>query len=349
MKDGTRTKLWHHRLKRALPSLIRMAGFSGAKEEVSDVLIVGPSGMRADVLFRGDTRSGDQKQYILDVRSCNPTESKVCSKAASEPGAAALSGVTQKNNKWKPFVDAQGDVFMALCFEAGGRMGDQVFSLLDLLAQHAHCTGAERDAFLNYARQRLHIMNLVGVARVIRAHEPICEGPCVINLRGTLDLGIPAPRPTGTAVTIANDLAPAWLRTCRPSLQLDSTTHTLALGVNGPRSPLGPAVGGDFARVAAPPTLNFDTLETTIISHTVDLRQPCGGATQFGLSASQTLFHGLNFTRGSSLSPRPIGMATATNFEIAPNTPTSPLGSEKMMRELADTAMAAAAFSLLGE
>ena len=112
---------------------------------------------------------------------------------------------------------------------------------------------------------------------------------------------------------------------------------------------MGPAVGGDFARVAAPPTLNFDTLETTIISQTVDLRQPCGGATQFGLSASQTLFHGLNFTRGSSLSPRPIGMATATNFEIAPNTPTSPLGSEKMMRELADTAMAAAAFSLLGE
>jgi hypothetical protein len=105
---------------------------------------------------------------------------------------------------------------MALCFEAGGRLGDQVFSLLDLLAQHAHCTGAERDAFLNYARQRLHIMNLVGVARVIRAHEPICDGPCVINLRGTLDLGIPAPRPAGTAVTRASDLAPAWLHICRP-------------------------------------------------------------------------------------------------------------------------------------
>jgi len=334
-----------------------MAGFSGAKEEVSDVLIVGPSGMRADVLFRGDTRSGDQKQYILDVRSCNPTESKVCSKAASEPGAAALSGVTQKNNKWKPFVDAQGDVFMALCFEAGGRMGDQVFSLLDLLAQHAHCTGAERDAFLNYARQRLHIMNLVGVARVIRAHEPICDGPCVINLRGTLDLGIPSPRPAGTAVTIASDLSPAWLRTCRPSLQLDSTTHTLALGVNGPRSPLRPAVGGELTRVAASPTLNFDTIETTIISPTVDLRQPRGGATQFGLiaslrggvEASQPFFHGLNFTRGASLSPRPFDTATATNFEIAPNTPTSPLGSEAMMRDLADTAMAAAAFSLLGE
>ena len=114
-------------LKRTLLSLIRMAGFSGAKEEVSDVLLVGPSGMRADVLFRGNAHSGGQKQYILDVRSCNPTEKSVCSKAASEPGAAALAGVTQKNRKWKNFVDAQGDVFMALCFEAGGRLGDQAW------------------------------------------------------------------------------------------------------------------------------------------------------------------------------------------------------------------------------
>ena len=108
--------------------------------------------------------------------------------------------------------------------------------------------------------------------------------------------------------------------------------------------------------------MNFDTLETTLVSHTAglmrpSLRQPRGDVTQLGLSAplrdgveaSQTLIGGFNFTRESSVPSRPIGMATATNFGIAPNTPTSPLGSETRMRELADTAMAAAAFSLLGE
>jgi hypothetical protein len=215
MKDGTRTKFWHDPLKRTLLSLIRITGFSGAKEEVSDVLLVGPSGMRADVLFRGNAHSGGQKQYILDVRSCNPTEKSVCSKAASEPGAAALACVTQKNRKWKHFVDAQGDVFMALCFEAGGRLGDQVYSFLGLLAQHAHCSGAERTALLTYSIQHIHLVSQIGVAQVIRAHEPICNGPHVFDLSDTLELGTPVPRPYGGAIIGACGVALSWLRSQR--------------------------------------------------------------------------------------------------------------------------------------
>ena len=121
---------------------------------------------------------------------------------------------------------------MALCFEAGGRLGDQVLGLLDLLAQHAYGSVADRDAFLIYARQRVHLVNQIAVAQVIRAHDPICDGPCVIDLRGTLDLGTPVPLPLGVAVAKAGDLSPAWIRSLRPrpSLQSSSTNHTLVPG-----------------------------------------------------------------------------------------------------------------------
>jgi len=360
--------------------------------------------MRADVLFRGDSRSGGYKQYILDVRTCNPTEKSVCSKAASEPGAAALAGVTEKNNKWKHFVDAQGDVFLALCFEAGGRLGDQVLGLLDLLAQHAYGSGADRDAFLIYARQRVQLVNQIAVARVIRAHEPICDGPCVINLRGTLDLGTPVPRPLGVAVAKAGDLSPAWIRSLHPgpSLRSNSTNHTLVPGVTGPphvtaavttplilqpletsltttfggpRPPLGHPAGGDLLQIAAPlatfpryreaaetnETTNTsdtaaDGLRTDLLHRTTLL--PCGDTVQQGTAAPfcgaaappQTFIHRLDFLRGSLTSPRPNGLAIATNLEVTTNIPTTLHFSETTaMGDLADIAMAAAAFSLLGE
>ena len=369
MKDGTRTKLWHDRLKRVLLSLIRMAGFSGAKEEVSDVLLVGPSGMRADVLFHGNARSGGHKQYILDVRSCNPTEQKVCSKAASLPGAAALAGVTQKNNKWKPFVDAQGDVFMALCFEAGGRLGDQIYCLLDLLAQQAHCFGPERDAFLTYARQRLHLVNQICVAQVIRAHEPICNGPHVVDLRGTLDLSTPVSRPTGTAIAATSGRAPSWLQT----QLLNSTTHDSVRNVHGVRPPARLLGGGTPLRAMAleaitpqpfesPETTTIITTTTTCESTADPTCQPLWRPTQpmvwaaptrgtAGISGiQQRLTSEAGVTQRVFNPLRPNGPATAPVVAAAFHIPpTNPFDLDTGTSDLADIAIAAAAFSLLGE
>ena len=71
----------------------------------------------------------------------------------------------------------------------------------------------------------------------------------------------------------------------------------------------------------------------------------CGAAV-----AAQSFIHGLNFLRGSLTSPRPDGLAIATDREVTTNIPTALHFSETTaMGDLADIAMAAAAFSLLGE
>ena len=50
------------------------------------------------------------------------------------------------------------DVFMALCFEAGGRLGDQALGLLDLLAQHAYVSSEDRAVFI-YVHKQIRLVN----------------------------------------------------------------------------------------------------------------------------------------------------------------------------------------------
>ena len=45
-------------------------------------------------------------------------------------------------------------------------------------------------AFTTYALQRIHVVSQRGVAQVIRAHEPIPNGPCVLPIRGLVHLGV---------------------------------------------------------------------------------------------------------------------------------------------------------------
>jgi len=267
-----------------------------------------------------------------------------------------------------------------------------------------------------YARQRVHLVNQIAVAQVIRAHELICDGPCVINLRGKLDLGTPVPRPLGVAITKAADLSPAWIRSLRPrpSLRSNSSTHTLVPGVNGLRSPLGPFVGGELMHVTPPSTtpLFFQTFETSLTTTFGGPRSPLGQPTDGDLvqvaaplaalpryreatetnettrtletgadgpgtdlshrttllsrgdtvlqgvvapfcgaaAPPQTFIPGLHFSRRSLTPPCPGGLAIATNSDVTTNILTTPLCSEATaMTDLADIAMAAAAFSLLGE
>jgi hypothetical protein len=56
LKDGKRTDLWHDAVRRVVCSLARRVGLK-AEEEKSNILILGPSGMRADVVIQGSTRA----------------------------------------------------------------------------------------------------------------------------------------------------------------------------------------------------------------------------------------------------------------------------------------------------
>ena len=49
---------------------------------------------------------------------------------------------------------------------------------------------AERRAFTIFALQRIHLASQRGVAQLIRAQEPIPDGPCFLPPRGLLDLGV---------------------------------------------------------------------------------------------------------------------------------------------------------------
>ena len=212
MKDAARTKFWHDPLKRQFLELVRMAGISGAKEEVANILITGPSQMRADVAF---TLPGGPRpvQYICDIRTCDAAGKSIAKEAAYKAGSPAEQGQSLKNYKWKGHVESQGDIFMALCVESGGRMGDQVYSLINLLKNYRRSAPAEQEAFSVYALQRLHLTSQIGVARIIRSHEPIHDGPCIVRTQGEFSLSVPMPRPLGNAPKInPREASPPWLR-----------------------------------------------------------------------------------------------------------------------------------------
>ena len=134
MKNGNRTDLWHDAVRRVVCSIARRVG-SKAEEEKSSTLVLGPPGMRADVVVHKRTPPGPlsphQDIIITDVRTTNPCDKNGCTKAATVPGAANDHGTKLKNDKWQKKVEAQGDTFMALRVEAGGRLNEQFFKLIE--------------------------------------------------------------------------------------------------------------------------------------------------------------------------------------------------------------------------
>jgi hypothetical protein len=193
MKDAYRTSLWHDAVRRVVCWLARKAGLR-AEEEKDNVLVLGPSGMRADVVVHKSTPKGPLSPYeeiiITDIRTTNPCDVGCCKRAAKTPGAANDHGTTLKNKKWQDKVESQGDTFMALCVEAGGRLNEQFLKLIDYFASVCGSTESERRAFTVFALQRIHLASQRGVARLIRAHEPIPDGPCILPPRGLIQLGV---------------------------------------------------------------------------------------------------------------------------------------------------------------
>jgi hypothetical protein len=154
MKDEFRTSLWHDPLCGTVCTLARKVGLR-AKLEQANILVHGPFGQRADVAFPKILPMGPlqshQELIITDVRTTNPCDTRCCRKAAKVPGAANDYGTHLKNVKWQNKVEAQGDTFMALCIESGGRLSEQFLKLIAYFASLSGTTESERRAFTIYA------------------------------------------------------------------------------------------------------------------------------------------------------------------------------------------------------
>jgi len=76
------------------------------------------SNKRADVvLYKG------LYNVLTDVRTIAGGDQRCCCAAASSPGHGAAWGAVQKNAAWLAQARSQGEIFLALCHEAGGRTG----------------------------------------------------------------------------------------------------------------------------------------------------------------------------------------------------------------------------------
>ena len=118
---------------------------------------------------------------FIDFITCLPTKADVVNSAASTPGHAADLGAAKKMGDWLDLVQRQGDEFVPIAVESGGRVHEDA---LDLLSEACGAIGGspgERQALLTYWRQRVSMANARGVAAVIKARTPLCTGvhhPC---------------------------------------------------------------------------------------------------------------------------------------------------------------------------
>ena len=117
----------------------------------------------------------------------------------SAPGAAAEAGIADKESKWKAHVDAQGDIFLAIVHEDGGRLSDTAKDLLHRLARHFGISPTDQSMFMSYGLQRLHAISQKGVAQLSRALRPVPSGAAHIPAP-SLRFGAPIRRPAGSAL-----------------------------------------------------------------------------------------------------------------------------------------------------
>ena len=82
-------------------------------------------------------------------------------------------------------MEAQGDVFVPLCHEMGGIMGDAALDLLGKAAARYSPTTAQQNAFKCFWLTRLHLTNIRGVAETIQANLPFyADSPPPRNCNG---------------------------------------------------------------------------------------------------------------------------------------------------------------------
>ena len=197
--SGPRTKLWHDRLVRTFQFVCFSSGHH-SHSEVSGHAIHGGN-MRPDgVLYW-------TPNVVTDVRTCNPTDHMP--RSCSEPGIAASKAENEKTTKWGDICAAQGDRFVPLAFEAGGRIG---LAALDLINEITHSSGGtpgELSFLTAWALQRLHSVNSAGVAAMFLSRTPVLKGPGLLRSRGHVSY---APPPAGKVTTPCRSLLPRNFR-----------------------------------------------------------------------------------------------------------------------------------------
>jgi len=175
-----KTKLWHDPLVRCSHFVCLTAGRRANMEVYGHQV---HNNLRPDVVVFSP---GCLPDIVCDVRTCNSTNHP---QAASQEGYAADQAAKAKNRKWEPSCRSQGDRFVALAFEAGGRIGDPAVALFKELTWSSGGTLGELSCMGTWAFQRLHSANAGGVAALIRAQTPVPDGPCAITRTGVLSVG----------------------------------------------------------------------------------------------------------------------------------------------------------------
>ena len=190
---GPKAHLWHDPLVQQWTRIARFAG-ERANDEVRNMVLAN-SGLRADMVIHS------KPSILTDIRTSNSTDKKLCKKAARAKGTAAEAGATTKNDKWKDLVQAQGDIFIALVHEDGGRMGEPALDLINQLSHRFGSSKTERATLTNYALQRLHTTSQRGVAALCRNLRPLPLGPALLSPGVSVhSLGVPPRRPAGLAL-----------------------------------------------------------------------------------------------------------------------------------------------------
>jgi hypothetical protein len=84
--------------------------------------------------------------------------------------------------------------------------------------------------FMPYSVFRIHLASQRGVAQLIRAQEPIPDGPCLLPPRGLLDLGVLPCRPLIQVTTTkrSEGQAPIWRDDAQRALSSLSIKNLLA-------------------------------------------------------------------------------------------------------------------------
>ena len=190
-----RTSLWHDPLVRASHFVCLTTG-RRTKMEVYGHQVL--NNLRPDVVVFGP---GCLPDIVCDVRTCNPTAHP---QSSTQEGFAADQAAKAKNRKWEPSCHSQGDRFVALAFEAGGRIGDPAVALFRELTWSSGGSAGELSCLGAWAFQRLHSANAGGVAALIRAQTPVPVGPCVPSRVGVLSIGRSGPVPPRGSMRLLN-------------------------------------------------------------------------------------------------------------------------------------------------
>jgi hypothetical protein len=162
------------------------------------------SNMRPDISVSTDDSSVVLR---LDVRTCDPTLKDNVRNSSAQIGYAADRGAAEKNRKWRGHVNAQGDIFVPLCIEHAGTMGEEALAVLERAAAHFSSSMAQRTAFKTHWLQRLHMTNTRGVADLVIQNMPYYAGDEILvdhavpnPFTAALDMAQPNPRPAARSL-----------------------------------------------------------------------------------------------------------------------------------------------------